>query len=303
MDQKVKNGRFYKCPICSSDKIAFLNGFEKLYLVKCNTCSFIFDKRVPTEQELNEHYKVYAYSKLKPLPELTKVSYNKLLDSFEQYRKTGNILDIGCGQGDFLVEAKKRNWKVYGSEYSKAAVNLCINRNINMHQGQLTNKVFSGVDFDVITSFEVLEHLNNPNEFMSVAQNKLKSGGLFYCTTPNFNSILRNFEKDKFKMILYPEHISFYTKKSIENLGETHNFYSKKTMTTGIDLGRLKNVFKRDKQSNNAQDDMVKLKQTNETIRNLAGSNPLVGIIKNIINFLLSIVSKGDTLKVYWIKK
>jgi len=294
---------FYECPICNSAKIPFLKGFEKLYLVKCKICKFIFDKRIPSESELIEHYKVYAYSQLKPLSELTRLSYNKLLDEFEAYRQFGNILDIGCGQGDFLVEAKKRNWKVYGTEYSDAAVKLCKERDISMHQGELNQESFNGIDFDVITSFEVIEHINNPNEFMSEANYKLRKDGLFYCTTPNFNSILRSFEKSKFKMICYPEHISFYTKKSIKHLGKNYNLHSIKPQTTGIDIGRLKNVFKKDKQITNAHENRERFKQTNETIRNLASSNPVVGIVKNIINLLLSIIGKGDTLKVYWIKK
>jgi len=298
----MKNN-FENCPICNNSNIPLLNSFEKLFLAKCQNCDFIFDKRIPSENELIEHYKIYAYSQLKPLPNLTRVSYHKLLDTFEQYRGSGNILDIGCGQGDFLVEAKKRNWKVYGTEYSRAAVKLCKERDINMYQGELNQESFSGLDFDVITSFEVIEHINNPNDFMSEANNKLRKSGLFYCTTPNFNSILRNFEKSKFKMICYPEHISFYTKQSIKHLGKSHNFHSIKTQTTGIDIGRLKNAFKKDKQIHNAHENRVRFKQTNETIRNLASSNPVVGIVKNIINFLLSIAGKGDTLKVYWIKK
>ena len=48
---------------------------------------------------------------------------------------------MGCGQGDFLVEAQKRNWNVYGAEYSAFAIKLCESRGIEMHQGDLT-KIF-----------------------------------------------------------------------------------------------------------------------------------------------------------------
>ena len=298
----MENDFFNNCPICNSSNINYLKGFEKLYLMECKKCSFVFDKRIPSETELNEHYKVYAYTNLKPISEQTIKSYNKLLDYFEQYRGLGNILDLGCGQGDFLAEAKKRNWNVYGVEYSESAVKLCEARGIEMYQGSLTKDIFDGIQFDVVTSFEVIEHINNPNDFMSVANHKLKDKGLFYCTTPNFNALLRYFEKDEFKMIVYPEHISFYTKKSIRYLGNMHHLKPIKITTTGLDIGRLVSVLKSSKKQSSLEENVQTRKATTENIRDMAGSNLFVGFIKNIINYLLSILGKGDTLKVFWIK-
>ena len=295
--------RYLKCcPVCDSEIFNDLKGFEPCYLAKCKVCSFVFDKRIPSQEELYEHYKVYAYSVLKPISIETVKSYNRLLDEFEKYRDTGNILDMGCGQGDFLVEAKKRNWNVYGTEYSEAAVKLCEARGITMCHGDLNKDIFPGIDFDVITSFEVIEHINTPQEMLKVVDNKLKKEGLFYCTTPNFNALLRYFEKEDFKMIVYPEHISFYTKKSLQFLGNKYGFKTLKTLTTGIDLGRLMALIKSKKVSENPTY-KENIKVTNENIRDLAGSNRFIGMIKGIINFFLTLLGKGDTLKIYWIKK
>lgn len=289
------------CPVCDSKIMKDLKGFEELYLCKCQECSFVFDKRIPTKEELYEHYKVYAYTNLKPITKETVKSYNKLLDEFDKYRTTGNILDMGCGQGDFLVEAKKRNWNVYGSEYSEAAVKLCKSRGINMYQGDLSQNIFNGITFDVITSFEVIEHINNPQDMMSIVEYKLKDKGLFYCTTPNFNALLRYLEKDKFKMIVYPEHISFYTKKSLSHLGNKYNFKALKFLTTGVDIGRFITAIKSKKDSKETVN-IQQMKATNENIRDLAGSNRFIGMIKGIINFMLTLFGKGDTLKIYWVR-
>ena len=291
-----------KCPICKNKNISYLKGFQKLYLMKCTNCKFIFDQRVPSAKELHDCYSGYTYSNIKPVPLMTKNSYGKLLDNFEQFRKLGNILDLSCGQGDFLAEAKKRNWNVYGSEYSEAASKLCENRGIKMHQGDLSKNIFGETKFDVITSFEVIEHINNPNEFMSLINHKLQNKGIVYCTTPNFNSLLRYFEKDKFMMIDYPEHISFYTKRSIKYLGKKNNFKSIQIKTTGLDIGRL---FNSPKSHNN--EDIVAYRVNNdrvsENVRKMASSNLLGSLVKVVINYFLSIFGKGDTLKVFWVKK
>ncbi len=117
---------------------------------------------------------------------LTIESYNVLLDEFEKYRKTNKILDVGCGRGFFLTQAKKRGWEVYGTEYSPKAVELCASNGIDMKTGKLSTDLFNIKDFDIITSFEVLEHINNPNEELKHINNLLRKGGLFYCTTPKF---------------------------------------------------------------------------------------------------------------------
>ncbi len=289
------------CFVCNSVYINDLKGFESVYLCKCNTCGLIFDKRIPTERELYEHYKIYAYTSLKPLSLQTRKSYHHLLDEFEIYRRYGNILDIGCGQGDFLVEAQKRGWNVYGTEFSQSAVSLCESRGIMMYQGELNDTIFKNISFDVITSFEVIEHINTPHKLMLIVDTKLRKEGLFYCTTPNFNALLRFFEKSQFKMIGYPEHISFYTKKSLVYLGNMYGFKVLKVLSTGIDIERLLSVFPKKKQvSSNSK---VIMKKSNENIRNLTGENYFFAMIKRFINWGLTFFNKGDTVKIYWIKK
>ena len=290
-----------ECPICENTNISFLKGYQKLYLLKCTNCNFIFDQRVPSSKELNDCYGGYTYSDLRPVSKETIDSFSKLLDCFEEYRDTGNILDLSCGQGDFLFEAKKRNWSVYGSEYSQAAAELCAQRGIIMHQGDLTNNIFGDVKFDVITSFEVIEHINNPNEFMSLTGRKLQEKGLVYCTTPNFNSLLRYFERDRFMMINYPEHISYYTKRSIEYLGRKNNFKSLKIKTTGLDIGRLL-ISNKSNKNEDITAYRIHTEGVSENVRKIANANLLASFIKVVVNYFLSVFGKGDTLKIFWIK-
>ena len=300
----MEQTKLTECPICENTDLSYLKGYQKLYLFKCAKCNFVFDQRVPSSKELHDCYSIYSYSDLRPVSKETLNSFNKLLDYFEQYRDIGNILDLGCGQGDFLIEAKKRNWNVYGSEYSESATGLCEKRGIIMYQGDLTKNIFDDIKFDVIASFEVIEHINNPNEFMSIVNHKLQEKGLVYCTTPNFNSLLRYFEKDRFQMIVYPNHISFYTKDSIRYLGRKNNFKSLKVKTTGLDIGRLITLYK----SNKNEDISVYLKNNttrdiSDNVRKMANTNLVLSFVKVVINYFLSIFGKGDTLKVFWVKK
>jgi 2-polyprenyl-3-methyl-5-hydroxy-6-metoxy-1,4-benzoquinol methylase len=254
-------------------------------------------EKIPTLEELNKHYSSYSYSSEGYLSPLTIKSYNFLLDEFEKYRKSNRMLDVGCGRGWFLEEARKRGWEVYGTEYSEVAVELCEKKGINMKKGQLNPDLFDEMDFDVITSFEVIEHINNPNEELNNIQKLLRTGGLFYCTTPNFNSLLRYHLKADYNVICYPEHLSYYTKKTLVIAAKRHKFKKIKFLSTGFSITRLK-VSKK-----TSTEKVVSKQSSDEKLRENINNKWYLGIAKNVINFGLTISNKGMSLKGYFIKK
>lgn len=290
---------FDACPLCASIEFSPRRGFEKLFLSVCRKCRFVFDTRIPSTEELVEFYKRYNYSSIKPISSATVASFTRLLDQFEKLRKNGSILDIGCGQGDFLVAAKTAGWDTYGTEYSAAAANILRSRNIKVHEGPIQNAMFGDRQFDVITAFEVIEHINSPREFFATVYSKLRPGGMFYCTTPNFDALLRYFEKDRFQIICYPEHISFYTSRSLRFISECTGFKIKKLVTENIDIGRLKRVIKRGKKSGSSFDERILLKSENDIMREKVSSRTSLKIAKDIVNSMLVFTRKGDTLKAY----
>jgi 2-polyprenyl-3-methyl-5-hydroxy-6-metoxy-1,4-benzoquinol methylase len=283
------------CLICSSSQIHQLpRYYEKHSLVKCRSCSFVFAQRNPTFEELNAHYSNYSYDTEAVLSPLTVESYRKLLDEFEPYRKNGRLLDIGCGRGWFLIEAQKRGWEVYGTEYSDKAVELCEKAGIKMFRGALTSEMFEEGYFDVITSFEVIEHINNPNESLALTYRLLRKKGLFYCTTPNFNSVMRYYLKEKYNVIEYPEHLSYYTKRSLVNVIQRNGFHKIKFLSTGISVSRLKASLSPENATATASSD-EKLRE------NIAGKWYLE-LAKKMLNGIFTATNTGLTLKGYFIK-
>ncbi len=120
------------CLICKSDRLVNLESYSSTFLCKCKDCGFVFSKKIPTSDELIKHYSNYGRNDY--LSPITVKRYNELLDYFEKYRKTNKILDVGCGIGYFLEEAKKRNWEVYGTEYTDVAIDICTSKGISMQK-------------------------------------------------------------------------------------------------------------------------------------------------------------------------
>lgn len=299
----MPNNKHLNCIICNSKELKPLKGFENKGLIKCRNCSFVFMEQIPTLEELQAHYGKYSefsYHDDYYLSPITVISYNLLLDEFEKYRKINKILDVGCGVGFFLNEAKKRGWEVYGTEYSKTALERCRKNGIDMKEGELDYTQFDEkIEFDVITSFEVIEHLNQPNKEIVNVHKLLRKGGLFYCTTPNFNSIMRYYLKDKYNIIDYPEHLSYYTKKTLSNLLNKNGFKTVKFLSTGISISRIIQA----NDSTNVNESLVYGKSSDEALRKKIETKNYLKIAKKVANNLLTLTNSGLTLKGYFEKK
>ena len=287
-----------KCLICSSGKLKQLPGYyEKHGLIKCKSCGFVFMEKIPTIDELNLFYSKYSYDSDSYLSPMTRESYNLLLDEFEQFRSTNKILDVGCGRGWFLIEAKNRGWEVYGTEFSEKAIEVCVAAGLKMKNGKLLNNTFPPEEFDIITSFEVIEHINNPAEEINNIHGFLRKGGLFYCTTPNFNAYLRYYLKENYNnVIVYPEHLSYYTRATLKRLMKSYDLKAKRVLTTGVSISSIKISQKP------GSDQPTSADSSDEKLRMKINSRWYLRAMKKVVNTTLTIFGLGITLKGYFIK-
>ena len=267
------------CILCASVSLKNLKGYEEHYLVKCQSCKFVFCEPIPTERELEKHYENYGRNDY--LSPLTIKRYHEILDSFEPYRKTNKLIDVGCGIGYFLEEAKKRGWEVYGTEFTDEAIEICSKKGIKMNKGVLNPNNYTSQEFDVITSFEVIEHINNPQEELANFYKILRKGGLVYCTTPNFNSLLRYRLKEKYNVLCYPEHLSYYTPKTLKYVFEKEGFRTKNIKATGISLTRLKTS----KATSNQE--LISQTSDDEVMRNKLETSVILKSVKIFLNWQL----------------
>ena len=282
------------CILCGSGSIKKMKNYEKHHLVKCLSCKFVFCEPIPTELELEKHYENYGRNDY--LSPLTIKRYHEILDSFEPYRKTNRLIDVGCGIGYFLIEAQKRGWEVYGTEFTDEAIEICSQKGIKMNKGILAPENYNSQEFDVITSFEVIEHINNPQEELCNFNKILRRGGLVYCTTPNFNSLLRYRLKEKYNVLCYPEHLSYYTPRTLRKVFNRTGFKTKRIKATGISLTRLKTS-----QSFSNQE-IISKKSDDEIVRNRLENNFFLKFIKFLVNWNLTFFGVGDALKGYFVK-
>lgn len=133
----------------------------------------------------------------------------------KKYPSKGKILDIGAGTGDFLVEAKKRGWKVYGIEPDEEARNRASDKGINLVENSSN---FQSEKFDVITMWHVLEHVYDLKNQILELEHLLKKNGLLVIAVPNFNSYDAHHYKQFWAAYDVPRHLWHFSQSSFKTL-------------------------------------------------------------------------------------
>jgi ubiquinone/menaquinone biosynthesis C-methylase UbiE len=127
----------------------------------------------------------------------------------------GRILDIGAGTGDFLLEAKKRGWKINGVEPNKMARLNAQTKGIKLEGA--SNK-FKSDKFDVITMWHVLEHVYDLKAQIIELEHLLKKGGLLIIAVPNYKSYDAHYYKNFWAAYDVPRHLWHFSQKSFKHL-------------------------------------------------------------------------------------
>src|SRR5262249_29628220 len=121
------------------------------------------------------------------------------------------LLDVGCGNGDFLRTAREAGWRTLGLDPDQKACDVARKSGLDIIQGGL--EVFASVSekFDAVTLSHVIEHVHEPRKILSAIFNLLKPGGVFYLQTPNIQSRGAAIFRSNWRGIETPRHLVLFT--------------------------------------------------------------------------------------------
>ena len=151
--------------------------------------------------------------------------------------------------------------------------------------------------FDVVTAFEVVEHLADPRREAAIVAETTRDGGLLYVTTPNFASASRRVLRAAWSVIEYPEHLGYFTVPTLKRLMQDSGFAPLAVTTTGVSPDRLLRGL-HDRRGGVRPDAAPPPPvAVDERVREQLERRAALRIAKRVANATLGALRAGDTLK------
>lgn len=218
------------CPTCGCDRGALwleapdrYHGRTRPYqLMRCPQCELVWQDNPPDPSEMGEHYGSDYDALIGSSGERSPERWQARRAAIAKHKSGGAILDLGCSSGAFLRSLKGPAWQLYGIEMSaSAAAKAEANTGAQVFVGDILDAPFAPGSFDVITCFDVLEHVYEPRKVLEKVQQWLKPDGIFYVLVPNIDSGEARVFKSYWYGLEMPRHISHFSPKSLKNLAGT----------------------------------------------------------------------------------
>jgi len=221
------------CPLCNAHPYRPLWSRGEAQYVRCSECTLVYENPRLTETELRDFYSAESYfinrdgGKNTPgyqnyfqqcSPGLLQ-EYFSILEFHAGQQPSIRFLDIGCGPGGLVAEAKRHGWNASGLEISRWALEKGRAEGLDIIEGTLQDARFAEAEFDMISMFDVLEHLPHPREAMSEVARVLKPNGTLVIETPNVEGFfVRNLYGAASDMVKPRAHICLYSPKTARRL-------------------------------------------------------------------------------------
>ncbi|MFH1575607.1 MAG: class I SAM-dependent methyltransferase [Candidatus Nealsonbacteria bacterium] len=233
------------CPACGGENLN--PQFEKIGFnyVLCENCQTLFVNPRPGAEELNEFYinsestSFWVEEFFKPVAEIRREKIFRPRAEFVRDKFSFSapkiVGDIGAGFGIFLEELSKL-WpsaKMTAIEPSSEMSEICRQKGLEVMPCTLEEVDCKNNQFDLLTAFELFEHLHNPGKFLEKIRALLRPGGHLLLTTQNGEGFDIKVLWEKSKSIAPPHHLNFFNPDSISFLLKSKGFVVEEVLTPG----------------------------------------------------------------------
>jgi SAM-dependent methyltransferase len=144
------------------------------------------------------------------------------IDSMSKGAK-GAVLDVGCGTGHFL-EAVNSGRARYGIESSLHAAKLARRSGARIVSASAERLPFSAPEFELVTMWDVIEHLRDPAASLRQIRESIAPGGMFVVSTGDFGSLLARVMRRRWYLMAPPTHLHYFTRQGLIQLLEGAGF-------------------------------------------------------------------------------
>lgn len=239
------------CPICKNKQFKkYLEvedhtvSQEKFQIVECMNCGFKFTNPRPNQEEIGKYYKAESYISH---TNTTKSVIAKIYHTVRKYTlknkvdlinrlspQKGKLLDVGCGTGMFLNEARENGWIVKGIEPNSDARRIAEDINKTIIETEILTS-FKNEKFKIITLWHVLEHIHLLNETINWLKERILENGIIIIAVPNYESKDAKIYREQWAAYDVPRHLYHFSQKSIKELFEREGLKLVETLPMKFD--------------------------------------------------------------------
>ena len=177
------------CLLCGHAEYRPFREDHGVQIVRCRACSFLYVNPQPTNSELERLYSQEYYGAdtqcLTHSLDYREAVFDAGLEILMRLSKPGRLLDDGCGTGNFVRRAQRGGWQAMGVELSERAARFANEQGLDVRHGTLAGQKYPSDYFDVVTLWDVLEHLSSPRLEIHEIHRVLKPGGTLIVRVPN----------------------------------------------------------------------------------------------------------------------
>ena len=248
------------CPVCQARSFSPRFVIKGIAIEACRGCGLVVQNPQPSDPQLAAIYGSNYFigssenDRLGSQFDLVKLATASLqLDEIAAYlsrrgqaAKPLSLLEVGCGHGNMLLEARNRGYQVHGLEYSADAARVANDKlgQEVVRVGALTRDTFPEESLDVCILADVIEHVRDPAGFIQDIGRILKAGGVAFIATPSTASWSARV-LGRHWMEYKPEHLFYFDRSTITRLLNNAGFdhietsRGKKVLTADYVIGHF----------------------------------------------------------------
>ena len=253
-DPQLTRFEYVSCNLCGSDqtepyhreRLRYFDDVFDISIVRCRRCGLVYtNPRIVDANDLYVHGGVGEPDAIEHHARAKANVFAKAIDQIEHYCPTRHdshqtrLLDIGCGTGHFLAAAQRRGFSVSGIEpapLSAAYARGCFG--VNVIESDVLETEFDHATFDVITAWDVIEHVPDPRAVIRHCTQWLKPGGIMALRFPSapwqklkgvvFQQLLRS-DRAAFGATM---HLTFFTERTFRQMAQEEGLAVLRSRTT-----------------------------------------------------------------------
>ncbi len=221
------------CPLCGGRAFTPVCRAADHAVVRCEACQLHLLNPQPSDAELVEiyhpHYSFFgtdpgAAACVGRVKQATADHYLHLLAKAGV--AGGSLLEVGCGDGDFLLQAMRRGFSVEGIDYSahsRAKAQAKLGAGARVHQGEIGALADRREAYDLCVACDVIEHVRQPAAFLETVHGLLRPGGRVFLVTPDLHSLAARLMRSRW-LEFKAEHMYYYTPRTLRRQLEQSGF-------------------------------------------------------------------------------